>query len=1594
MQMFNFKKIKTFLIASLSVLTMASGAVAFTTLAKAPMNAKAETLSSTVYQTDGASVRVLKKDTDGTYSETDKQGIRFHVEMGANYLIPDTTTPILDTTQTNANGSYKMAEGYKSYTLVLPTRLMGGSGDLNLNLEKVMKIDTTNYWFMDNDGNWESVAYIYNIPEKWYTDEFTYRGIVVKVEGETETPVMWTDMETRIFSKVAKQAYKDTIDEGYNYWGTEENDNTAAPLIKQFIPTYTIEYKDGSAPEEVLWGDKIVGVDTTKTYYDETNHEPIDVTKPLEMSTSTTITLNGTQVSSFVFTGVEYTTEGFNVFATLPTESFGHDVELEPSAVDMVTEAGNVVKATSVKVHVTGTGLDAVSELMIGFSYEQISNGTKLTMLATSHFYNDGILYELAKDYTFEYFNNTWELPLGQITLADIKDIKNYTETDANGEVEHNVRITFNRDFLVNGGLEFRMASGELGGVVIKCPDAGGAIKKTVYDGYYYWNQGQVSILELPGTNGGNFWGEHENDIMVIEAGTRVYQNNGYYLVSEAITATFNGDEDWIFEPDYRNIDASAFAAAYTRQEGDSVYVDVITKEKWASDRIEVVCHKGEMTYNHTDNVTKHVIKNVFYHGENDNQILRLYIDEFSVTGDWVTIPAGTEFWVGSNVYTLTEDIISYFVDTKQWNEDKQQWDGKGSSWLTNPVIHDITKENFTSIGWYQSNIRFTTNEVWSTKANNKVIMDDTYIDGDGVIATGTNYSGFYYYGATNNLLEMQGVNFGENGGSVTLKKGIFFWIFNNANFGYESGYRLAEDIKIEISGATGSQIYKDTAVASVSKTDITAVYNDGSHDGEIRMTLNGTKISGMYGVAKIEGSATLNGEATTSAFVYGGDGTSGYTGNTIIAFTGADFGRAFQATTKGDIVKIAAGTKVWLSNGSGYVTITDELVYVWNGGEYKAQTEHTLTINSAAVPVKVDGVEVTAPMTVKTGDKITFTVEVPNGYKLASVLNATLVGQNDNVYTYTTDYLFGDVTVSVVCSEPIRINKSSIENLIAYYNAANAADFEGFRLQLKATDEINAVATKYSGVFEGTIEMRVGTTTAPTTFHYYGDGNRMIAIGCDISGMQAGDYMTIKAGSIFIYGEGIFMVESDINIITVVANFDANVNGLSLNGQAFEPGKPMAALAGVEATIVYGWRNGSESTHNLISVKINGEDKGNNGTYNVTFNEVTTIEVVTAETPKYTVTASCSGGVSVSNTPQTVLEGGSVTFNLNVPSNATIKANGTQISGTTYTVSNVTADTTVTFTTWYAVSVTSLSNASVTVDGTNRAQGWSELRESGTSITVQASYTQNNSRSLKVGSNSWSDTSAHTVTISGKTDISASSSGICIVEGTMIMMADGTQKAVEDLQLGEMLSVFNHFTGKVETRPVIAIAHYSEPAQLCRILNLKFSDGTIFRMVGHHGLFDQTLGEYVMISESNVDTYLGHKFYTTECEVNEFVGDSVVLVDAYATEEVVRVFSPVTEEYGNYFADGLLNVGPLHRNTLTCGHINYFDFDENLKWDEAQVQADIEQYGLYTYEDFADYISEDVFDALSFKYYKIAVGKGLMTEEDIYGLIYELKNT
>ena len=208
-----------------------------------------------------------------------------------------------------------------------------------------------------------------------------------------------------------------------------------------------------------------------------------------------------------------------------------------------------------------------------------------------------------------------------------------------------------------------------------------------------------------------------------------------------------------------------------------------------------------------------------------------------------------------------------------------------------------------------------------------------------------------------------------------------------------------------------------------------------------------------------------------------------------------------------------------------------------------------------------------------------------------------------------------------------------------------------------------------------------------------------------------------------------------------------------------------------------------------------------------------------------------------------------------------------------------------------------------------------------------------------------------------------------CLAAGTLITLADGTQKKVEDLTTNDTLLVFNHETGKYVAANILFIE--DDGWNYYNVINLKFSDGTLTRLIYEHALFDITLNKYVYITESNYADFIGHEFAIQDG--NSI--DTVKLTNAYITNEYTGCYSLVTVYHMNYFIDGLFSIpGGID------GLFNIFEYGKDLKYDEEKMQADIEKYGLFTYEDFKDYIPEEIYNAFPAAYFKVAIGKGMLT--------------
>lgn len=224
------------------------------------------------------------------------------------------------------------------------------------------------------------------------------------------------------------------------------------------------------------------------------------------------------------------------------------------------------------------------------------------------------------------------------------------------------------------------------------------------------------------------------------------------------------------------------------------------------------------------------------------------------------------------------------------------------------------------------------------------------------------------------------------------------------------------------------------------------------------------------------------------------------------------------------------------------------------------------------------------------------------------------------------------------------------------------------------------------------------------------------------------------------------------------------------------------------------------------------------------------------------------------------------------------------------------------------------------------------------------------------------------------------SGGGGCLLPDTLITMADGSYKKAIDVEAGDMVMVFDHETGSVSTAPVIFNYHSDEDTHNVDVLNLEFEDNEV-GIVKEHGFFDLTLGEYAFINPTNYSDYIGHEFYSLDSSGSSSIK---TLTNAYITNETTQYCAPLTYSTLNLVSGGMLSVF----NEEPQGFVNYFEYDENLKYDEEKKSQDIEEFGLFTYDDFSQYVSLETFYAFNGQYLKISIGKGLMTWDELVYLM------
>ena len=370
-------------------------------------------------------------------------------------------------------------------------------------------------------------------------------------------------------------------------------------------------------------------------------------------------------------------------------------------------------------------------------------------------------------------------------------------------------------------------------------------------------------------------------------------------------------------------------------------------------------------------------------------------------------------------------------------------------------------------------------------------------------------------------------------------------------------------------------------------------------------------------------------------------------------------------------------------------------------------------------------------------------------------------------------------------------------------------------------------------------------------------------------------------------------------------------------------------------------------------------------------------------EKVEYTVTYNANGGTC--GTTSATYQGAALT--LPTPTRTGYKflgwydaaSGGTKIgdAGASYTPSsNITL-----YAQWEKIAYTiTVTTSNATVSGVTDGQ----TAYYGDTISVTVNFSKNNSKTLTVKdasgntvlSKSADGTYTFTMPASNVT-IEARSSGSCVTADTLVTLADGTQKRIDQVTFADQLLVWDFDKGEYTAIGSSIIENHGYDNNT--IIKLTFEDGTAIRVVNVHGFFDADLNKWVDINAENAQSFVGHSFTQVD-------GDSyktVKLVSAEVTTEYVEAWSILSANHYNCILEGLFSVTPPATLQLA-----FYEIGEGMKYDAEAKQADIEKYGLYTYEEFAHLLTYEQFDALNVPEIKVAVGKGLITYGEILWLI------
>ena len=160
-----------------------------------------------------------------------------------------------------------------------------------------------------------------------------------------------------------------------------------------------------------------------------------------------------------------------------------------------------------------------------------------------------------------------------------------------------------------------------------------------------------------------------------------------------------------------------------------------------------------------------------------------------------------------------------------------------------------------------------------------------------------------------------------------------------------------------------------------------------------------------------------------------------------------------------------------------------------------------------------------------------------------------------------------------------------------------------------------------------------------------------------------------------------------------------------------------------------------------------------------------------------------------------------------------------------------------------------------------------------------------------------------------------------CVAEDSLISMADGTQKQIKDIKVGDKVLSYNTTTRKIEQTVVQSLTKVIRRD----IVHITFADGSYIKITPDHPMFSER-GWIAYSTADGENTYPEVELEKQGTQIGDMILSLSLLFDKeivdmkYITGETIPVYTFTVDNNHNYFAQSvLIHNGPVRPCPMIC---------------------------------------------------------------------------